>query len=34
MGLAPYGKPIYSKLIKEKLIKINNGFISTEYEIF
>lgn len=24
MGLAPYGNPIYSDLIKEKLVKINN----------
>lgn len=35
MGLAPYGKPIYSKLVKEKLIKISDdGELTLNLEYF
>lgn len=35
MGLAPYGKPIYADLIKEKLVKINDdGSIKLNQEYF
>lgn len=34
MGLAPYGKPIYVDIIKEKIVKIYDDVNKIEYEIF
>lgn len=35
MGLAPYGKPVYAELIKEKLVKINDdGSIALNQKYF